>query len=226
MQVDFFDRYSRGTSPVHRIDAARKLVLMIVFAIVVIATPDIVALFFDESSAVWFFLGAEAWLILAVYVVSGLPWYYLAMRVLAVLPFLVLLAIGVPLSRGFRDGWSEAAQLLARSLITLTCVITTIATTPFSRLLAALDRLHVPRLFISILAFMYRYMFVFWDELERMRRAKLSRTFYPSTWWEIRSIARFVGILFVRAFERSERVHAAMMARGWRGDVPAKEDEP
>jgi cobalt/nickel transport system permease protein len=67
---------------------------------------------------------------------------------------------------------------------------------------------------------------VFWDELERMRRAKLSRTFYPSTWWEIRSIARFVGILFVRAFERSERVHAAMMARGWRGDVPAKEDEP
>jgi cobalt/nickel transport system permease protein len=208
MQVDFFDRYSRGTSPVHRIDAARKLVLMIVFAIVVIATPDIVALFFDESSAVWFFLGAEAWLILAVYVVSGLPWYYLAMRVLAVLPFLVLLAIGVPLSRGFRDGWSEAAQLLARSL------------------LAALDRLHVPRLFISILAFMYRYMFVFWDELERMRRAKLSRTFYPSTWWEIRSIARFVGILFVRAFERSERVHAAMIARGWRGDVPAKEDEP
>ena len=72
---------------------------------------------------------------------------------------------------------------------------------------------------------MYRYMFVLVDELDKMRRAKLARTFYPSLWWELRLMANFVGILFVRAFERAERVYAAMCARGWRGNVPTKDGD-
>jgi cobalt ECF transporter T component CbiQ len=222
MQVDFLDRYSRGTSLVHRLDAQRKLVLAVALTLLVIATPQLVSLIFAEPLAVWLFLSTEAWVVLVVFAVSGVPWRYLVLRLLAMLPFLLALAVGVPLSHGFNRGWNEGAQLLMRSLITLTLMITTIATTPFGRLLAALERLRMPRVFISVVAFMYRYMFVFWDELDKMRRAKLARTFYPSPSWEIRSMGRFVGILFVRAFERSERVHAAMLARGWRGDGPVK----
>src|SRR5262245_18899873 len=133
MQVDFFDRYSHGTSLLHRTDARRKLVLAIAFTFLVIATPQIVSLVFTEPFAVWLFLGAEAWIVLVLYAVSGLPWRYLGLRLLAVIWFLVLLAIGVPLSRGFNGGWNEGAQILGRSLITLTLMITTIATTPFGR---------------------------------------------------------------------------------------------
>lgn len=211
---------------VHRLDARLKLLLALSFALLVIATPELVGLVFAERWAVWFFLGVEAWIVLVIYAVAGLPWRYLALRLLAVLPFLMLLALGVPLSRGLEKGWNEGAQLLARSLMTLTVMITIVATTPFRRLLAALERLHVPRVLVSIVAFMYRYMFVLWDELDKMRRARLARTFYPSIAWDIRLMANFVGILFVRAFERAERVHAAMLARGWRGDAPMKEDEP
>jgi cobalt/nickel transport system permease protein len=225
MQVNFLDRYSRGTTLVHRLDARLKLLLAVSLAVAVIATPELVGLLFAERWAVWFFLAAEAWIVLVIYAMAGLPWRYLAWRLLAVLPFLCLLALGVPFSRGFDTGWNEGAQLLARSLMSLNLMITVVATTPFGRLLAALERLHVPRVFISIVAFMYRYMFVLWDELERMRRAKLARTFYPSVWWEIRLRGNFVGILFVRAFERAERVHAAMLARGWRGEVPMKDGE-
>src|SRR5262245_13886885 len=220
MQVSFLDRYSRGTSVVHRLDARVKLLLTLASAFLVIATPELVAVFFKEQWAVWLFFGLEAWLVLVIYSIAGLPWRYLAMRLLAVLPFLSTLALAVPLSRGFEDGWNAGAQLLTRSLITLAVTITTIATTPFGKLLAALERLHLPKVFISVVAFMYRYMFVLWDELEKMRRAKLARTFYPSVWRETRLMANFVGILLVRAFERSERVHAAMLARGWREDAP------
>ena len=225
MHVDFFDRYSRGTSLVHRLDARVKLLAAVVLVVLVVATPELVRHLFAETWAGWFFYAAEAWLVLAVYALAHVPWQYLALRLLALLPFLALLALAVPLGHGFETGWNQAAELLTRSLISLSVMITLVATTPFSRLLAALERLRVPQVLIAILAFMYRYMFVLVDELDKMRRAKLARTFYPSIWWEIRLMANFVGILFVRAFERAERVYAAMCARGWRGNVPTKDGD-
>jgi cobalt/nickel transport system permease protein len=225
MQVDFVDRYSRGSSFVHRLDARLKLVLALLFIALVIATPDLVGLVFAESWASWFFYAVEAWMVIAVYSFAGLPWRYLSLRLLALLPFLICVAAGIPLTHGFETGWHLATQLLARSLISLTIMITLVATTPFSRLLGALQRLRVPQMLISILAFMYRYIFVLNDELAKMRRAKLARTFYPSVWWEIRLTANFVGILFVRAFERAERVYAAMCARGWRGGLPPQDGD-
>ena len=225
MQVDFLDRYSRGTSLVHRAGARLKLILVLSFVVIVIATPELVGLVLTEPWAAWFFLAVEAWGVLMIFMIAGLPWRYLAMRLFWLAPFLLIVAAGVPLSRGLEGGWNQGAQLLARSLISVTAMITVFATTPFGRLVAALQRLHVPQLFVSVLAFMYRYMFVLSDELAKMRRAKLARTFYPSLWWDVRSMANFVGILFVRAFERAERVYAAMLARGWRGGVPPKDGE-
>jgi cobalt/nickel transport system permease protein len=62
---------------------------------------------------------------------------------------------------------------------------------------------------------MYRYLFVLSDELVRMRRAKLARSLRWNLWSEFRLLGNFWGVLFVRAFERAERIHAAMCARGW-----------
>jgi cobalt/nickel transport system permease protein len=215
MQVDFLDRYSRGTSIVHRCDARIKLLVALGLVAIIVATP----------ASWWPLLTAELAIVLVAYAAARLPWSYLATRLASTLPFLLLLACGIPLSHGLDRGWDLAGQLLARSLLSLAVMITLVATTPFGRLLSALSRLGTPQVFIAILAFMYRYMFVLVDELEKMRRAKLSRTFYPSLWWELRLMANFVGILFVRAFERAERVYAAMCARGWTGRMPEQDGD-
>jgi cobalt/nickel transport system permease protein len=225
MQVDFLDRYSRGSSLVHRVTPRLKLVLVFVFVLLVLATPELVSLVFDGPWASWLLFGAEAWLVMLVYSLARLPWGYLALRLGAVLPFLLMVALAVPLNHRFERGWHEAAQMLARSLIVLSSVITLVATTPFRELLVGLEQLGMPRILISILAFMYRYMFVLVDELTKMRRAKLARTFYPSLWGEARLMGNFIGILLVRAFERAERVYAAMCARGWQSGVPRKDRE-
>ena len=193
MQVDFLDRYSRGKSIVHRLDARWKIVIALVLVACVLATPW----------NLWPLYLWEAGLVLCFYLIAGLPWRYLMVRLLAMLPFLLLLASAFPLSRGLDGGWELAA-----------------------RLLGGLARLAVPQVLLSILAFMYRYMFVLADELEKMRRAKLSRTFYPSLWGDVKLMGTFVGMLFVRAFERAERVYAAMLARGWTGKMPAEDDRP
>jgi cobalt/nickel transport system permease protein len=91
---------------------------------------------------------------------------------------------------------------------------------PFDQLLVLLRRLRVPEVFIAMLAFMYRYTFVLWDELDKMRTARQARTFggggLPLSW---KTSMQQIGMLLIRAMERAERVHGAMCARGWDGRV-------
>jgi cobalt/nickel transport system permease protein len=90
------------------------------------------------------------------------------------------------------------------------------ATTPFSGLLRVMQRLGVPWLLVTTLALMYRYLFVLANEAERMRRARASRTFTRQRCHLWRSLGTLLGQLFVRTSERSERIYAAMCARGWK----------
>jgi cobalt/nickel transport system permease protein len=216
MQVDFFDRYSRGSTAVHRMDARWKLVGGLLLVAGIVMTPW----------RWWPVYIVQGLAILAGVRVARLPWSYMAARLAGMLPFVLLLAGSIPLARGLVGGWDLAAQLVVQSVLSLAVTITIVATTPFGQLLEALARLRVPRVLVSILAFMYRYIFVLTDEREKMRRAKLSRTFYPSWSWDVRHLGNFVGMLFVRAFERSERVYAAMCARGWTGEMPGRDGEP
>jgi cobalt/nickel transport system permease protein len=139
----------------------------------------------------------------------------LLLRVVGMLPFLGLLALPMGLSRG----WEPAAATVAKSAAAFGAVALLSMTTPMHRLLAALQELGVPRLLTAILESMHRYSAVLTDELARMRRARLARTFRPSTVGEWVGSSRTVGRLLVRSFERAERVHSAMLARGWDGTV-------
>jgi cobalt/nickel transport system permease protein len=74
----------------------------------------------------------------------------------------------------------------------------------------------VPGLLVTTLALMHRYLFVLANEMERMRRARLSRTFTRRRRVRWQTLATVVGQLFVRASERAERIYDAMCARGWK----------
>ena len=77
----------------------------------------------------------------------------------------------------------------------------------------------MPAVLVSTLQFMHRYLHVLTDELDRMLKARRSRTFRRTGRLDWGLLTGCIGILFLRAFERGERVHAAMLARGWDGTI-------
>jgi len=203
MRHDFLDRWSRLDSPIHRLPAGVKLPAALGLVVLVVALPR----------ASWrAFLGIAV-LLLGVAVLSRIPIRFIAWRLLTLEP----LALGVAGLALFQpDGGRIFATLLAKTTLCLFTMILLSNTTPFSALLAVMRRACVPALLVSTLALMYRYLFVLTDEAQRMRRARLSRTFRPGRWWTWRILATVVGQLFVRSTERAERIYAAMAARGWR----------
>jgi cobalt/nickel transport system permease protein len=73
---------------------------------------------------------------------------------------------------------------------------------------------------VSIVSFMVRYSDVVTAEANRMRVARVSRGYDPHAFWHAKALAQSVGSLFVRSYERGERVYLAMVSRGWTGSMP------
>jgi cobalt/nickel transport system permease protein len=198
----------RGRSAIHRIDARWKILAAVALVIITVVVPR----------AYWPAYLVLAGLVVGIYATARLPARYLLGRLAVAMPLVVLVAAGAPLSRGLDDGFEFAGQIVVRALLALTFMVTLIGTTPYDKLLSALERLGMPRTLVWVLAFMYRYMYVLADELARMRQARAARSFRRSWWTECQTLGSFAGVLFVRAFERAERVYAAMCARGWSRD--------
>lgn len=156
-----------------------------------------------------------------------------AVRLAAVVPF-VAFALFVPfLGTGERtevlwfsvsvDGLWAMWNVLAKALLGATAAIVVAATTPIPDVVLGLTRLRIPRVLVGIVAFAFRYLDLVADQLWRMSRAMIARGHDPRWLWQARPIASSVGVLFVRTYERGERVHQAMVSRGYRGTMPELE---
>ncbi len=209
-----------GHSPVHRLAPEAKVVAVFAFVVAVALTP---------REALWAF-GLDALALLAVARVARIPLRFLFTRMLVVLPF-VLFALLLPfIAEGERttvlgvsvavEGLWGMATILSRSLLGVAASVLLAATTEVPRILRGLERLRVPPVLTAIAAFMLRYLEVIAGELGRMRRAMTARGYDPRWLWQAKPIAAGAGALFIRSYERGERVHAAMLARGWDGRMP------
>jgi cobalt/nickel transport system permease protein len=130
----------------------------------------------------------------------------------------VVLPLGLLQVHLYRAGLLAAKAILLKSLISALSIIVLVSTTPFSRLLRAMEQLRFPRLLLAIIAFLYRYLFLLLGEFLRLSRAARSRN------WEagplpvrLRAIGGILGSLFLRTYSRAERVYMAMLARGFDG---------
>ena len=137
----------------------------------------------------------------------------LARRILLLEPFVLGVAV---LSLAQQGGGRVFLAMLAKSTLCLCTMVLLSGTTRFSDLLGVLWRLRVPALLVTSLALMHRYLFVLVAEMERMLRARRSRTFVEDRASSWRGSAQVAGQLFVRTSERAERVYLAMCARGWK----------
>jgi len=82
-----------------------------------------------------------------------------------------------------------------------------------------MKRLGVPKIFVLIISFMYRYVFVLVDQVMRMKQARDSRNFGGKYLYQFNTLGNMIGTLFIRSYERGERIYAAMLARGYNGEI-------
>ena len=208
-----------GHSALHRARAEAKIVGLVTFMVVVVATPVHLYPVFAAYGAV----------LLGVVALSQVPPLYLLRRMVVetpVLVFAVLLpfvaagpevrVLGLSLSE---PGLVSAGGLVVKATLGVLASLLLAATTEPRDLLAGLERLRVPAQLVQIMAFMVRYLDVVTDELGRMRTARESRgcSGRGPRHWPV--IGRSVGALFIRSFERGERVHLAMISRGYDGSL-------
>jgi cobalt/nickel transport system permease protein len=218
--------YVHEHSVVHRMAPQAKLVAALGMVVSIAITP---------REAVWAF-GLYAVVIVGLTAVSRIRPQFVAVRLLAVAPF-VLFALFIPfIGTGETtevlgitlsvDGLWGAWNILVKALLGASVSILLTATTEIADIIRGLAILRVPALFISITTFMIRYLELITDELGRMRVAMTARGYDPRWISQARPIASSAGALFVRSYERGERVHAAMLARGFTGEMPAAPQEP
>ncbi|SDT44130.1 cobalt ECF transporter T component CbiQ [Actinoplanes derwentensis] len=216
MKVLHLDR----ESPVHRLSPEVKIASVLLFTIVVVLTPR------EEFAA----FGGFAVLIAIVAVLARVPALWLLRRATIELPF-VLLAVALPIfGQGERvdwlglslsvDGLHGAWNIFAKGTLGVLASLLLAATTPMRDLITGLDRLRCPAVITEIMMFMLRYIDVLIDDARRMRIARISRGYDPRFLWQAKAFAIGVGSLFLRSYERGERVYLAMLSRGYTGRMP------
>jgi cobalt/nickel transport system permease protein len=215
----YLDRASR----VHRLPAEVKIAATVLFTVVVVVTPR------EEFAA----FGGYALVLAVVAALARVRPGWLARRATIEVPF-VLLAIALPFAgHGERvtwlgmslsvDGLYGAWNIFVKGTLGVLVSLLLAATTTMRDLILGLDRLRCPRVLTQIATFMLRYIDVLAGEARRMRIARLSRGYDPRFLWQAKAYAVGIGALFLRAFERGERVYLAMVSRGYTGRLPAPE---
>jgi cobalt/nickel transport system permease protein len=123
-------------------------------------------------------------------------------------------------------GLIRFVSIVVRSWLSVQMAILLTATTRFPDLIHALRHLRLPQPLVSTISFLYRYLFVLTDETVRLLRAREARSARPaggggggSVAWRARVAGNMAGQLFLRSYERSDRVYNAMLARGYAGQL-------
>jgi cobalt/nickel transport system permease protein len=120
----------------------------------------------------------------------------------------------------YRESLLAAAGIVAKGTLGVLSAVVLSTSTTARELLRGLEKLHLPKLMVQIAAFMLRYVNVISDEMERMKVARESRGFIATGLKDWKVIAIAASALFIRSYERGERVHLAMLSRGYTGVLP------
>jgi len=229
--IDAFDRYRHGHSILHRLDPRLKVVIVVAYIVSNSLLPD----------GAWSAFTA-AWLVLLLAnALAGLGITYTFKRSFVALPFALaaVTVLFVPEGNPLVDvhimrstflvtdaGLVRFGSIVARSWLSVQMAILLVTVTQFPDLIHAWEHLRVPRILTTVVAFLYRYLFVLSDEVLRLLRAREARSAAApghraggSLAWRARGAGHLAGQLFVRSYERSDRIYQAMLARGYSGHI-------
>lgn len=220
--LDFkqLDLLAMRQTAVHRLDPRAKVLTTLCFILCVVSFHKY------EISAMLPFLIYPV----ALVALGDLPVGYIARKIVIVIPFALLVGLFNPVfdrqvvmqigSLDISGGWISCLSILLRAILTASAAIILVAITGFPAICEALEKLKMPQAFAVQLLFLYRYIFVLTDEGVRTARARQLRTF-GKRGLGMRHFGSLVGHLLLRTWERAERIHMAMLARGFSGQVHA-----
>jgi len=227
MKHSFVDEYSGLDSFVHRLDPRTKLLGSLAFVLTVVLTPP----------GNWRLFAVYLCVIAGLVLLSRLPLKHVLKRSLVIFPFVIMIAIFVPFFKEGREaagydigawhiavtyeGLAVLVNVVVKSWLCILCLIVLSSSTKFEELLRGMYSLKVPQVFVQITSFMYRYMFVIADQAMRMQMARDSRNFGLGRRNIISTMGNMIGMLFIRSYERAERIYAAMLSRGYNGEIAA-----
>jgi cobalt/nickel transport system permease protein len=230
MHIHFLDSYRPRPSPIHRLDPRVKFISTLAFILATALTPV----------GAWPAYVLLVSLVLSVEVLSELGVGYVFERALLALPFVLTAvpvlftvrgvpAVTVPLgSQALTITWAgieRFASIALKSWLSVQMAVVLATSTPFPDLLMAMRAVRLPRLMVAIVGLAWRYLFVMADEALRLMRARASRSGAlegrggDRLFWCARVTGGMAGTLFLRSFERADRIYAAMLSRGYDGEV-------
>ena len=224
-----FELYTYADSAIHRLDARTKTISLVALILAVVLTP---------AAEVWRF-GLYFAAIALLYMIAGVPLTFGVKRSLIVLPFVLFagaLLVFMPdkphpdaYNLGFEryaithGGLYTLFNALIKSWLSVLTTILLYSTTPFPKFVKGLELIRVPQVLTMLFSFLYRFMWVLTSEVKTMMRARDARAFGGGRIWHLKIIGQMVGSLFIRSYERAERVYAAMSARGYDGTIKTLE---
>jgi len=225
MKHSFLDKYSDLGSIIHCLDPRVKVIFFFVLILVIVSTPP------QETVR---FLGYFLMLLVLV-LLSRIPLPFVFVRSLVIIPFVLLTAIFIPFFKGgevagsynfltlhltiSHKGILIFQNILIKSWLSVLSLTILTSTTKFSFLLKALETLKIPRVLILIASFFYRYMFLLVDQIMKIKNARDSRSFKKNPVYQFKVIGYMIGELFIRTYERAERIYLAMLSRGFNGTI-------
>ena len=217
--LDFkrMERLADGESPLHRLEPRAKLLVTLLFMATVISYDR-----YAVTAMIPLFIFPVVMLSL-----GNLPPAYIAGKIALLTPFAVAAGFFNPLfdhevllrigSLEITGGWLSFTSILLRGMLTIGGGLILVALTGFPAICRALEQLGAPRLFAVQLLFLYRYLFVLLEEGGTLSRARELRS-VGKRGLGMRSFAPLIGHLLLRTWRRAERIHLAMLARGFTGE--------
>jgi cobalt/nickel transport system permease protein len=216
---------SQQSTPWHRLTPRTRVLCVLLFVFATALTPN----------GRW-----QTWAVYAVGLaialcLSRVTLSVLVQRVSVEFAFIGVVLLGTVFRGGgevlWRWGWLQITtvgltilgSVSLKALLSLLTLNMLVLTTSIPALLHALVALRTPPLLVAILASMYRYIGVLVEEFTSMRRAAASRNLMGSKRWQRLVVGNMIGSLFIRTYERGDRVYQAMLARGYTGLPPASE---
>lgn len=216
--LSYLDALARRNTFIHRLDPRIKVAVAAIFIICVVS--------FDK-----YVISAMLPFALFLMLAAGLaeiPAGFLLKKLLIVSPFAVMVGIFNPLLDqqqmmqvgpvALSGGWLSFFSILLRFSLTVSAVLLLIASTGFNGVCMAMVKLGMPRIFAVQLLMLYRYIFVLIDEGVRMYQARALRTF-KGRGMGMKTFSHLVGQLLLRTIDRAERIHLAMLCRGFDGTI-------
>ena len=203
------DRHAHLDSILHRIDPRSKIAGLLLPVLLISSTPR------GHLKPFPYYFGAALMLV----ALSRVPPRYIAWRCVAGLPF-VMMATALLLLTGAPDSTGQALSVVLKALAAILLITLLTATSRLHELLWAMRRLGAPHVLNLIVNLMHRYVLLLFEEYRRMARARESRTVRKARFSDIGLYGNQFGLLFIRSWERAERVQAAMLSRGFTGSLP------